>query len=123
MEKTDTMDARSLNKALSKKKQAGWLYINVGPLIALLVVIFTFSLWTMMILGITKGIGENILFAINGGLSTALGFILSFYFGTSKTESESRDGYEFEHTASKTKETKPEPDLENLPSPLDLETK
>lgn len=123
MEKTDTMDARSLNKALSKKKQAGWLYINVGPLIALLVVIFTFGLWTMMILGITKGIGENILFAINGGLTTALGFILSFYFGTSKTESESRDGYEFEHTASKTKETNPEPDLENLPSPLDLETK
>jgi hypothetical protein len=67
-----------------------WLIKNTGSIIALTVVFATFALWFIMLTGLAKGVQENILFAINGGLTTAVGFILSFYFGTSKTEADAK---------------------------------
>lgn len=74
------------------QSHTSWLIKNTGSIIALTVVSATFALWFVMLTGEgeVKGASENILFAINGGLTTAVGFILSFYFGTSKTEADAK---------------------------------
>lgn len=85
-------DIDKTHEAFLKLSQShtSWLIKNTGSIIALTVVIATFGLWYVMLMGLAKGVGENILFAINGGLTTTVGFILSFYFGTSKTEADAK---------------------------------
>lgn len=85
-------DIDKTHEAFLKLSQShnGWLIKNTGSIIALTVVFATFALWFVMLTGVVKGTSENILFAINGGLTTTVGFILSFYFGTSKTEADAK---------------------------------
>ncbi len=89
MAKSDMDSARAAFTKMSNS-HTSWLIKNTGSIIALTVVFATFALWFVMLTGLAKGVGENILFAINGGLTTTVGFILSFYFGTSKTEADAK---------------------------------
>ena len=84
----DKSDARQMNNFLNKHKQTPWLVKNTGSLIALITTLFTFGLWFAMLLDFTTGVNENILFAINSGLTLSFGYVLSFYFGSSKNESD-----------------------------------
>lgn len=113
---SDTINARSSGKYLSKNKHAGWLFVNAGPLIAVMVVIFTFALWAMMIIGITKNVNENILFALVSGLNMALGYILSYYFGSSKKDEPDT----LLADSSINSPIKNELGTESVPSPMDL---
>lgn len=83
----DKSNARAMNINLGKY-QSPWLVKNTGSLIALITTIFTFGLWYAMLMGFTDKVNENILFAINSGLTLSLGYVLSFYFGSSKNESD-----------------------------------
>ena len=83
----DKSNARAMNINLGKY-QSPWLVKNTGSLIALITTIFTFGLWYAMLMGFTDNVNENILFAINSGLTLSLGYVLSFYFGSSKNESD-----------------------------------
>jgi predicted phage tail protein len=101
--KMDTDTARKANLKLYRTKDAGWLNINAGAIIALLTVIFTFALWFTMLSDGVKGINDNLLFAINSGASMAIGFILSYYFGSSSSkDNESISNYQSSSNLSNT---------------------
>lgn len=91
--KTDTEMARKANLKLYSTKNIGWLNLNAGAIIALITVIFTFGLWFAMLSGFSKGLNDNILFAINSGASMAIGFILSYYFGSSNSRDNEPNNY------------------------------
>lgn len=63
-------------------KQKGWLQENVGSLLALIIVLFTFFIYMMIL---TKNISatENIVFLIIGGLTSLVTAVVGYFFGSS----------------------------------------
>ena len=84
----DKSDARSMNIKLQVSKD--WLVRNAGSLIAIFVVVATFGLWLCMVLGITDNLNQNVLSSINSSLTLSLGYVLAFYFGSSKEAADSK---------------------------------
>jgi hypothetical protein len=84
----DKQNARALQANLNSLQSTPWLVKNTGSMIALFTTVFTFGLWFAMLMNFTAEVNENILFAINSGLTLSLGYVLSFYFGSSKNESD-----------------------------------
>lgn len=84
----DRADARNMNVKLQASKD--WLVRNAGSLISIFVVVSTFGLWLCMLVGITDNLNQTVLMSINSSLTLSLGYVLSFYYGSSKTEADSK---------------------------------
>ena len=112
----DKQNARSMNVLLnsSYNNPNSWLTKNTGSLIALFTTLFTFGLWFAMLMDFTYSVNENILFAINSGLTLSLGYVLSFYFGSSKNESDIQRSKL--HKKNSTAANNTDPDFTNLTS-------
>lgn len=63
-------------------KRVGWLQENIGALLALIIVLFTFLIFIMIL---TKNISaaENVVFLIVGGLTGLVGAVVQYFFGSS----------------------------------------
>ena len=76
-------------------EKKGWLIKNTGSLLAILIVIMTFTIDYMVAF---KGLKESVkdkdmLMLILGSINTYTAGVISFYFGSSKTEADaSRKG-------------------------------
>ncbi len=84
----DKSDARKMNVLIQQSKD--WLVRNAGSLIAIFVVVSTFGLWLCMLIGMTDSLNQSVLMSINSSLTLSLGYVLSFYYGSSKTEADSK---------------------------------
>jgi hypothetical protein len=62
----------------------GWLRHNVAPLLALVTVIGTFTLFGLSFLLKVDGANEKVLFMVLGALSSIATTVIGFYFGGSE---------------------------------------
>ena len=60
-----------------------WLKENVGPILALVVVIGTFALFDLAFLLKVDGAKEKVLFMVIGALSSIATTVVTYYFGSS----------------------------------------
>lgn len=63
-------------------KKKGWLQDNIGSILALIIVLFTFLIF-IMILTKTISAKENVVFLIVGGLMGLVGAVVQYFFGSS----------------------------------------
>jgi hypothetical protein len=61
-----------------------WLKENVGPILALLTVIGTFSLFGLAFFLKVDGANEKVLFMVIGALSSTATTVVTYYFGSSE---------------------------------------
>jgi hypothetical protein len=61
-----------------------WLKDNVGPILALLTVIGTFSLFGLAFFLKVDGPNEKVLFLVIGALSSIATTVVTYYFGSSE---------------------------------------
>ena len=73
--------AREREVKITESEHASWLQKNVAPIIALVVILFTFTLWTLVLFRHYEPKSSESL--ILGALSTLVGTILNYYFGSS----------------------------------------
>ena len=59
-----------------------WLKENVGPILALVVVIGTFALFDLAFLLKVDGANEKVLFMVIGALSSIATTVVTYYFGS-----------------------------------------
>ena len=81
----DTKNARDMIVKLSKTDS--WLLKNTGSILALVTVVFSFSLFALLLTGKLSLENPNVALII-GYLGGYVTHILSFYFGSSKNESD-----------------------------------
>jgi len=86
----DKQSAREMNSDLQVSKD--WLVRNTGSLIAWFIIIGTFILDYMVAFeGLKNEVGDKeVLMFILGSMNTYTAGVISFYFGSSKTESDSK---------------------------------
>ncbi len=86
----DKASARTMNVGLSASKD--WLVRNTGSLLAWVVVAGTFTLDYMVAFeGLKETVADKeILMFILGSMNTYTAGVISFYFGSSKTEADSK---------------------------------
>jgi len=84
----DKDSSRKMNVNLQSSKD--WLVRNTGSIIAIFVVVSTFGLWFSMLIGATEELNQTVIVGINNSLTLSLGYVLAFYFGSSKTEADSK---------------------------------
>lgn len=61
-----------------------WLQENIGPLLALVTVIGTFSLFALAFILKVDGANEKVLFMVIGALSSIATSVVGYYFGSSE---------------------------------------
>jgi len=88
----DTQSARKMNSDLVASKD--WLVRNTGSLLAWFVVLGTFTLDYMVAFeGLKEAVGDKeVLMFILGSMNTYTAGVISFYFGSSKTEADAKRG-------------------------------
>jgi hypothetical protein len=64
--------------------QSGWLKENIGPLLALVIVIGTFALFGLAFFLKVDGANEKVLFMVIGALSSIATTVVGYYFGSSE---------------------------------------
>ena len=86
IEVDDRKDARQREVQIATSTEATWLNKNTGSIIALLFVIFTCTLY---ILVLTKQIhaSENITFSVVSSVTSITTLIIGYYFGSSRSSS------------------------------------
>ena len=85
----DKQGARNMAMALSKAKS--WLVANTGSLIAIFTVLSAFALDMVMLYMVFKGLEVSpLLTLIAGANNVKAGQVLSFYFGSSKEQADSK---------------------------------
>lgn len=86
----DTQSARKMNNDLVQSKD--WLVRNTGSLLAWFVVLGTFSLDYMVAFeGLKESVEDKeVLMFILGSMNTYTAGVISFYFGSSKTEADTK---------------------------------
>ena len=84
----DKSSAREMNSNLQVSKD--WLVRNTGSLIAWFIIIGTFTLDYMVVFeGLKNEVGDKeVLMFILGSMNTYTAGVISFYFGSSKTEAD-----------------------------------
>lgn len=84
----DKQSARVMNSNLTSSKD--WLVRNTGSLLAWFVIIGTFALDYMVAFeGLKEAVGDKeVLMFILGSMNTYTAGVISFYFGSSKTEAD-----------------------------------
>jgi len=89
----DKQSAREMNSELIASKD--WLVRNTGSLLAWFVIIGTFSLDYMVAFeGLKEAVGDKeVLMFILGSMNTYTAGVISFYFGSSKTEADTKRTY------------------------------
>ncbi|MGQ9921951.1 MAG: hypothetical protein ACUVRZ_11580 [Desulfobacca sp.] len=68
-----------------------WLKDNVGPILALLTVIGTFSLFGLAFFLKVDGANEKVLFMVIGALSSIATTVVTYYFGSSEGSAKKND--------------------------------
>ena len=86
----DKKDARKMNSDLIESKD--WLVRNTGSLLAWFIIIGTFSLDYMVAFeGLRQAVGDKeVLMFILGSMNTYTAGVISFYYGSSKTEADNK---------------------------------
>ena len=86
----DKQSAREMNSDLQISKD--WLVRNTGSLIAWFIIIGTFILDYMVVFeGLKNEVGDKeVLMFILGSMNTYTAGVISFYFGSSKTEADTK---------------------------------
>jgi len=86
----DKSSARKMNSDLQVSKD--WLVRNTGSLIAWFIIIGTFILDYMVVFeGLKNEVGDKeVLMFILGSMNTYTAGVISFYFGSSKTEADNK---------------------------------
>jgi len=86
----DTQSARKMNSDLVVSKD--WLVRNTGSLLAWFVILGTFALDYMVAFqGLKEVVGDKeVLMFILGSMNTYTAGVISFYFGSSKTEADAK---------------------------------
>lgn len=64
--------------------QSGWLKENIGPILALMTVIGTFSLFGLAFFLKLDGANEKVLFMVIEALSSIATTVVGYYFGSSE---------------------------------------
>jgi hypothetical protein len=67
--------------------QTGRLKENIGPILALMTVIGTFSLFGLAFFLKVDGANEKVLFMVIGALSSIATMVVTYYFGSSEGSS------------------------------------
>lgn len=86
----DKQSAREMNSNLQVSKD--WLVRNTGSLIAWFIIVGTFTLDYMVVFeGLKNEVGDKeVLMFILGSMNTYTAGVISFYFGSSKTEADGK---------------------------------
>jgi len=86
----DKKDARKMNSDLIESKD--WLVRNTGSLLAWFIIIGTFTLDYMVAFeGLRQAVGDKeVLMFILGSMNTYTAGVISFYYGSSKTEADNK---------------------------------
>jgi hypothetical protein len=88
----DTSNARQRDMEANNSEKAGWLSKNISPLLAITIILLTFTLYAWILIGgdYLKE-RENVIFAVLGSLTTMSAGIISYYFGSSIGATKHRD--------------------------------
>ena len=84
----NTKDARNREIEITNSVNASWLQKNIAPVIGLLVILYTFVLWTLILFRQYDPKPSESM--IIGGLTTLSATVISYYFGSSAS-SKSKD--------------------------------
>lgn len=90
LEVDDRKDARSREVQIATSSEATWLNKNIGSLIALLFVVFTCTLY-ILVLTRQLNASENITFSVVSSVTSITTLIIGYYFGSSRS-SQAKDG-------------------------------
>lgn len=82
-------NAREREMAAQVSENRGWLYRNINPVMALLVVMFSFAFFVLILgLNITDPNRKDIAVYLLGGVQTICTMVIGYYFGSSKGSSD-----------------------------------
>ena len=83
-------DARNREIEVTKSENSSWLQKNIAPILALLVIIYTFVLWTLILFRNYEPKQSESM--IIGGLTSITATVIGYYFGSSAS-SKMKDEY------------------------------
>jgi hypothetical protein len=85
----DRNAARSREKESQDSDNRGWLYRNINPLMALLVVTFSFVFFLLVLkLNLMDSNRKDIVIYLLGGVQSLVITVVGYYFGSSKGSSD-----------------------------------
>mgnify|MGYP003479678416 FL=1 len=77
----NTTNARSREIEITKIDKASWLQRNITPILALVIILFTFTMWTLILFrNYEPKTNESM---IIGGLTSITATVIGYYFGSS----------------------------------------
>lgn len=82
----DTQNARDRDIQANNSVNASWLAKNITPLIAMVAISLTFGLFYYSFRATIRPESKDIVIYVLGALSTVISQIISYYFGSSKTQ-------------------------------------
>lgn len=85
IESLDSADARETEIEVLNTFNVSWINANIRPVLATFIMVFAFGFFYLLVFRTTeiKGVNDNVLFTILGGIIGYVSSILGFYFGSS----------------------------------------